>query len=102
MDNWIEQMNYPVVDIEWVQAGRVRLSQKRYVENPNGTDPETFKSGYEDMCIKTYIKCNISKYLNIKFLYLIRQYQTHQIQNTCDKPIFKFFLQFNHGILFWI
>ena len=47
MDNWIEQMNYPVVDIEWAQAGRIRLSQKRYVENPNGTDPETFISGYK-------------------------------------------------------
>lgn len=47
MDSWILQMNYPVVNIEWELEGRVRLTQKRYLENQNATDPGRFHSSYE-------------------------------------------------------
>ena len=53
MDNWIEQMNFPVVNIELTGSGRMRLSQSRYIENRNGTDPGKFTSthGYDALFI---------------------------------------------------
>ena len=57
MDTWIGQMNYPVVNVEWETDGRIRLTQKRYLENPNAVDPEVFTSDFGYLFCDFLNKC---------------------------------------------
>ncbi|XP_052090870.1 uncharacterized protein LOC127727793 [Mytilus californianus] len=46
MDTWLLQMNYPVVMVTVTAPGKVRLSQKRFLTNPEAKDPMLYKSPY--------------------------------------------------------
>ena len=71
MDTWIGQMNYPVVNVEWQLHGQIKLTQKRYLENPNVTDPNVFKPSYGFVLSFPHISSlslSLSHALSLKFI----------------------------------
>ncbi|XP_053387121.1 aminopeptidase N-like [Mercenaria mercenaria] len=46
MDTWTLQMNYPVVTVTQNRAGQITISQHRYLQDPNATDPGKFISPF--------------------------------------------------------
>ncbi|XP_021377931.1 uncharacterized protein LOC110466016 isoform X1 [Mizuhopecten yessoensis] len=46
MDTWTLQMNFPVVSMTRIGGGKVKVTQKRYLRNPDAKDPGRFTSKY--------------------------------------------------------
>ena len=46
MDTWILQMNYPTVNVEYSNAGQIKLTQSRYLRDYNASDPKKFVSPF--------------------------------------------------------
>ncbi|KAL3885521.1 hypothetical protein ACJMK2_025573 [Sinanodonta woodiana] len=46
MDTWVLQMNYPVVKISKTENGRLKLTQTRFIQNKNATDPGKYPSPF--------------------------------------------------------
>ncbi|XP_052212469.1 LOW QUALITY PROTEIN: aminopeptidase N-like [Dreissena polymorpha] len=46
MDTWVLQMNYPTVMVSHSQQGRLTLTQSRYLQDPNATDPGKYVSPF--------------------------------------------------------
>ena len=40
MEPWVTQMNHPVVNIERISNGQVRLTQERFLYNPDSVSPD--------------------------------------------------------------
>ncbi|XP_059178196.1 aminopeptidase N-like, partial [Physella acuta] len=46
MDTWTLQMNYPLVTVTVVSPNKIKVSQKRFLEDYNATDPEIYESPF--------------------------------------------------------
>jgi hypothetical protein len=46
MDTWTLQMNYPVVKVTYNSAGQITISQHRYLQDYNATDPGKYTSPF--------------------------------------------------------
>lgn len=46
MDTWVLQMNYPIVNVEFTEEGKITLTQKRFVTNIEQSNSKTPKSPY--------------------------------------------------------
>ena len=47
MDSWVLQMNYPVVTVTRVGADGIRFSQRRFLLDPDATDPGKYQSPFK-------------------------------------------------------
>ena len=45
MDAWVTQQNYPVVTVEWSQAGQVTLTQHRFLTSDDGSADDSAPYG---------------------------------------------------------
>ena len=45
MDAWVTQQNYPVVTVEWTQAGQVTLTQRRFLTSDDGAAEDSAPYG---------------------------------------------------------
>ena len=45
MDAWVTQQNYPVVTVEWTQAGQVTLTQRRFLTSGDGAAEDSAPYG---------------------------------------------------------
>ncbi|KAL3884512.1 hypothetical protein ACJMK2_024647 [Sinanodonta woodiana] len=64
MDTWVLQMNYPTVYVKVVNTSTLELTQKRYVRDPNATDPMKYNSSFGYMW---EIPFTFTSSLNINF-----------------------------------
>lgn len=65
MDSWTLQMGLPIVQVDRdYDTGSVSISQKRFLRNPNATDPMVFKSPFD---YKWYVPCTVASRSEIDY-----------------------------------
>lgn len=54
MDTWTLQMNYPVVTMTRLEDGGLRVTQKRFLSNPQAQDPLKYTSQFGSVSVSLW------------------------------------------------
>lgn len=54
MDTWTLQMNYPVVTVTRLDDGGLRVTQKRFLSNPQAQDPLKYTSQFGSVSVSLW------------------------------------------------
>lgn len=54
MDTWTLQMNYPVVTVTRLDNGHLRVTQKRFLSNPQAQDPLKYTSQFGSVSLSLW------------------------------------------------
>lgn len=54
MDTWTLQMNYPVVTMTRLDDGGLRVTQKRFLSNPQAQDPLKYTSQFGSVSVSLW------------------------------------------------
>lgn len=58
MDTWTLQMNYPVITLTRLDNGHLRVTQKRFLSNPQAQDPLKYTSQFGSVHLTVWVKEN--------------------------------------------